>query len=241
MATSRLSQVSDFAVLLQNYKSEEKGTGTTTFTTSCFKKGDLIYLGGSCPQKLFLIKRGFVRLGYYTENGREVTSAFLKPGDLFGSYFPEEAATDEFALTLTEADVQVITKWQFEQLLQKQPAFDWLLMRIMVERYQGLARKFVDLAFKEVKERLISFLGVLAEAVGYPKNGVVVIDNFLTHQDFACILNTCRQQITTYLIQLEAEGYICYSRKKIEIRENLLRKITQCPVSDKAGQPGRLT
>src|SRR3989338_7435986 len=49
-----------------------------------FRKKELIYLPGEPGQSIYLLKKGVVKISKVTPDGRELTLAFLKPGEIFG-------------------------------------------------------------------------------------------------------------------------------------------------------------
>ena len=49
-----------------------------------YKKNDYIYFEEDAANKIFLIEKGKVKIGYYTEDGEEVVKAILTKGELFG-------------------------------------------------------------------------------------------------------------------------------------------------------------
>ena len=77
-----------------------------------------------------------------------------------------------------------------------------------------------------VRARLLAFYYHLAIMDGY--NGSATsysIDNFLTHDDIAKLIGSARQTVTTLINQLEGEGLVKISRKKIEIPD--VKKLQQ--------------
>ena len=66
-----------------------------------YKKEDYIYFEEDSSNKVFLIERGKVKIGYYTEEGDEVVKAILTRGELFGEKaILGENKRDEFAQSL---------------------------------------------------------------------------------------------------------------------------------------------
>ena len=49
-----------------------------------FAKGDYIYLQGDYADKIFFIMEGRVKVGSYSDNGKEITKAILHKGEVFG-------------------------------------------------------------------------------------------------------------------------------------------------------------
>ena len=49
-----------------------------------YKKKDYIYFTEDSANKVYLIEKGKVKIGYYTEGGEEVVKSILSRGELFG-------------------------------------------------------------------------------------------------------------------------------------------------------------
>lgn len=51
---------------------------------NCYKKRDYIYFEQDAANKIYLIDKGKVKIGYYTEEGDEIIKAILTKGEIFG-------------------------------------------------------------------------------------------------------------------------------------------------------------
>ena len=49
-----------------------------------YKKSDYIYFEHDRSNKVYLIEKGKVKIGYYNEDGEEVVKSILTHGELFG-------------------------------------------------------------------------------------------------------------------------------------------------------------
>ncbi|MBI4431263.1 MAG: cyclic nucleotide-binding domain-containing protein, partial [Candidatus Omnitrophica bacterium] len=49
-----------------------------------FRRKEKVYLPGEPGQSIYLIKKGVVKISKITPDGRGLTLAFLKPGEIFG-------------------------------------------------------------------------------------------------------------------------------------------------------------
>ena len=56
----------------------------TCHNFDAYKKSDYIYFEEDAANKVYLIEKGKVKIGYYNENGSEVVKSILSKGDLFG-------------------------------------------------------------------------------------------------------------------------------------------------------------
>ena len=66
-----------------------------------YNKQDYIYFEEDSSNKVFLIDKGKVKLGYYTEDGNEIVKAILSKGEIFGEKaILGEGKRDEFAMAM---------------------------------------------------------------------------------------------------------------------------------------------
>ena len=69
-----------------------------------YKKQDYIYFEEDSANKVYLIDKGKVKLGYYTESGEEVVKSILSKGELFGEKaILGEEKRNEFAQSVDNA------------------------------------------------------------------------------------------------------------------------------------------
>ena len=88
----------------------------------------------------------------------------------------------------------------------------------MGEKLRRAEFRLVNMLNKDVRSRLLAFFYNLAIRDGY--DGMAAsfsMENFLTHDDIAKLIGSARQTVTTFISQLEEEGLLKISRKKIEI------------------------
>jgi CRP/FNR family transcriptional regulator, cyclic AMP receptor protein len=74
-----------------------------------YQKGDFVYFEKDVSNKLYLIEKGKIKIGYYNENGDEIVKVILTKGEIFGekSLLGEENR-NEFAQAV-ESETSVCT------------------------------------------------------------------------------------------------------------------------------------
>ena len=183
-------------------------------------RGQFLYLSRSEQSDIFIIKQGLVRLGTYAEDGEETTLAVLKPSDALGSLLAGPSPSKEFAQALSPVQVKAISHDTFHGLLAARPALTWELTHALGSRVQQVERHFRMLNLPRARTRLVAFLQFLAEQCGYEQYSSIIIDNFLTHEDIAKIINTSRQTVSACINHLERQGMLTYTRRTIALIAN---------------------
>ncbi len=186
----------------------------------CQKDG-FVYLSGDQEDSVFFLKQGYIKLGTYDDQGKEIILNVLQPGDIFGSiaHGQRRGVPTEFAQAISEASVCKINTERFQQMLATRPDLTVQVMKTMGDRIHKMERKLVSLAFKDARTRVIDFLKDFATEYGRVRGAEIHIENFLTHQDMASLTATSRQLVSTLLNELREAGDIEYDRKVIIVKK----------------------
>ena len=182
------------------------------------KKGDYIYFDSHHLNKLYFVKDGYIKIGYIDEEGNEIIKEIIKEGEIFGQFALERNNLNgEFARAY-KGDVSLcaFSIDDFEKLLMKKPMLAIKYSKQMGEKLRRAEFRLVNMLNKDVRSRLLAFFYNLAMMDGYDYKSVsYTLDNFLTHDDIAKLIGSARQTVTTFINQLELEGIIKITRKKI--------------------------
>lgn len=195
------------------------------------RKGDYIYFDSHHLNKLYFVKDGYIKIGYIDEEGNEIIKEIIKEGEIFGQFSLEKNNLNgEFARAY-KGDVSLcaFSIEDFEKLLLKKPMLAIKYSKQVGEKLRRAEFRLISMLNKDVRSRLLAFFYNLAIMDGY--DGVAIahtMDNFLTHDDVAKLIGSARQTVTTFINQLEDEGLLKISRKKISIPD--MKKMKQLVV-----------
>jgi CRP/FNR family transcriptional regulator, cyclic AMP receptor protein len=184
------------------------------------KKGDYIYFDSHHLNKLYFVKDGYIKIGFVDEKGNEIIKEIIKEGEIFGQFALERTNLNgEFARAYKgNVSLCAFTIEDFERLLTKKPGLAIKYSKQVGEKLRRAEFRLISMLNKDVRSRLLSFFYHLAMMEGY--NGTSVsytFTNFLTHDDIAKLIGSARQTVTTFINQLEDEGLLKITRKKILI------------------------
>jgi CRP/FNR family transcriptional regulator, cyclic AMP receptor protein len=190
-----------------------------------YKKKDYIYFEEDSANKVYLIEKGKVKLGYYSEDGEEVVKAILTKGELFGeTAIFGDTKREEFAQsienTTTICPIGVET---MHNLMRNNYSFSFKVYKFIGFKLKKLERRLQLLLFKDSKTRLLEFLDELCADYGYDceKTGDKVIHHPYTQKDIACLIGTSRPTLNIILNELKDEKVIDFNRKEIRIHKNI--------------------
>ncbi|PWA06732.1 Crp/Fnr family transcriptional regulator [Flavobacterium laiguense] len=185
------------------------------------KKGDIIYFSSSDLPRVFLLKKGNIKIVAVDEEGNETIKDIIQKGDLFGELSLEsDTDSNEYAKALT--DEIIICSFllsDFEELLLKNPSLALSYTKFVGLKMKRIKNSYSNLISKDAKTRLYQFLKDWAEKEGKRTGNRVVIENYLTQNDMAQVICTSRQTATQLLNEMETKGLLLYSRKEIIIED----------------------
>ncbi|PKB17306.1 Crp/Fnr family transcriptional regulator [Flavobacterium sp. 5] len=183
------------------------------------KKGDIIYFSSSDVPRVFLLKKGNIKIVSVDEEGNETIKDIIQKGDLFGELeLDNDRNSNEYAKALTdEVTICSFLMSDFEDLLLKYPSLALSYTKFVGLKMKRIRNSYSNLISKDAKTRLYQFLKDWAEKEGKRTDNKVVIDNYLTQNDMAQIICTSRQTATQLLNEMETKGLLYYNRKEIII------------------------
>ena len=182
-------------------------------------KGEVIYFSSSDVPRIYLLKKGNIKIVSIDEAGNETIKEILQKGDLFGELSLEsDTDVNEYAKVLTEeVSICSFLMSDFEELILKNPNLALSYTKFVGLKMKRLKNSYSNLVSKDAKTRLLTFLSEWAQKEGVYDGNKVTIENYLTQNDIAQIICTSRQTATQLMNELEEKGLIYYNRKQIMI------------------------
>lgn len=174
-----------------------------------YKKGEFIIRPGESPPGVFYIESGIVKAYDITKYGEENLLIIRKEQEIFPLIWAitgQERHVIYEALSATA--VWRIDRGQLLELMQNNPAVLAPLLDMTVEMYRIHSERIINLEYRSVRERLISFLLTMSTRFGQKENGGMRIDVPLRQQDIASSINSTRETTSRELTALEKKGLI---------------------------------
>lgn len=186
-----------------------------------YRKKDYIYFETDAANKVYLIEKGKVKIGYYSEAGDEIVKSILTRGDLFGEKaLLGERSRDEFAQSMDhKTSICPINVDTMHSLMRDNETFSFKIYKFIGYKFKKLERRLQLLLFKDAKTRLEEFLQELCAEYGYDceKTGEQIIKHPYTQKDIASLIGTSRPTLNVMLNELKAEKVIDFDRNHIRI------------------------
>ena len=183
------------------------------------KKGDIIYFSSSDMPRIFLLKKGNIKIVEVDNAGNETIKDIIQKGDMFGELSLEnDKNSNEYAKALTdEVAICSFLMSDFENLMLQYPNLALTYTKFVGLKMKRIKNNYSNLISKDAKTRLYTFIKEWAEREGKYNGNKISIENYLTQADIAQIIGTSRQTATQLLNEMEEKQLIVYGRKEILI------------------------
>ena len=189
-------------------------------STEMVERNKTIFFPGDPAERVYLIRRGAVRLSRVYESGEEITVALLRENSLFGVLsLLTGHRSDRFYHSVAFTRVEMVTApaSSVRQAIEANTSVGLLLLQGLSTRILQTETMIETLTHRDMSSRLVSFLLVLCRDFGVPGPQGITIDLRLSHQAIAEAIGSTRVTITRLLGDLRNSGLVEIDRKKITV------------------------
>ena len=185
-------------------------------TRQVYEKGEFVIRPGGPPQGVFYIMTGLVKAFDITKYGEENLLIIRKPGEILGLTW---AITGEdrhiIYAALARTELLQISRDQFLEFVRTNPNAALPLVDMLVDMYRLHSERILNLEYRTVRERLVSFLLTNARRFGRTIPEGVLLDVPLRHQDIASSISATRETTGRELSALERSGLLKSQQARI--------------------------
>lgn len=178
-------------------------------TKYTYKKGEFIIRPGETPSGVFFIESGLVKAYDITKYGEENLLIIRREGEMFPLIW---AITGQERSVIYESIaptvVWEISRDSFLDHVKRSPESLAPLLDMTLEMYRIHSERILNLEYRSVRERLISFLITMSNRFGKKTPEGLLINVPLRHQDIASSINASRETTTRELTALERKGLL---------------------------------
>jgi len=180
---------------------------------------EFIYFPNDELRKVYFVKRGNVKLGYYDEQGNEILLDVLKSGDIFGQlHLEQEHKGHEFAVALSNDTVLCnFNVTQFESLLKTRPGLAISYSKQVGRQQMTVSRRYSAMLFKDARTRLLQFFRDWAEEEAKGDKENIRLKNYLTQTEIAALNGLSRQTAARILNELKDARLLDFNRREVYI------------------------
>lgn len=191
-----------------------------------YKARGIIIHFGDYSSSLFYILSGSVAVISEDSDGKEITLAYLNPGDFFGEMgLFEKKRRSARIRAKTKCEIGEISYSKFFALSAKHPEFIFAVARQISMRLAHTSRKTCDLAFLDVSGRVATTLIDLCHEPDAQKkpNGIYIS---ITRQELAKLAGCSREMAGKVLKNLATRKLVSLYGKTIVIPDSNQQRLS---------------
>ncbi len=185
-----------------------------------YKKGEFIIRPGEVPSGVFYIEEGLVKAYDITKYGEENLLIIRREGEVFPLIW---GITGQERQVIYEAigpsAVWEVSRDCFLDFITSHPDALAPLLDMTVEMYRIHSERILNLEYRTVRERLISFLLTMSHRFGKKTTEGLLINVPLRHQDIASSINASRETTTRELAALERKDLLTTQQSLITLKD----------------------
>jgi CRP/FNR family transcriptional regulator, cyclic AMP receptor protein len=164
-------------------------------------------------ERIYLVKTGAVRVYQISAEGRELTTAILRPGQLLGTAALAGVSHQASVAEALEPQTCVCdaTADEFLRMMSAHPVLAAKVMVTLARQALRLEQQLEQLAFREVPVRVAQALVQLAEDSGGE------LPSSITHEALAKLISSTRETVSKTLGQFADQGLVELGYRRIRV------------------------
>ncbi|HJQ09156.1 MAG TPA: Crp/Fnr family transcriptional regulator [Candidatus Saccharimonadales bacterium] len=188
-------------------------------TRLVYGKGEFIIRPGGPPQGVFYILSGLVKAYDITKYGEENLLIIRKPGEIIGLTWAITGLDRGIIYaTLARTELLQISRDEFITFVRTNPTAALPLVDMIIDMYRLHSERILNLEYRTVRERLVSFLLTNARRFGRETDEGTVLEVPLRHQDIASSISATRESVGRELSAMERQGLLTSGQSVIVLR-----------------------
>lgn len=187
-------------------------------TSYTIKKGEAIFEEGETVNGVYCVKEGVCKMTKLSDNGKDQIVKLAKSGELLGqrSMISDEAANLS-AIALEDMQVCFIPKTEIMGFFSQNNQFSMNMMKTICGDLKEADDHMVDMAQKNVKQRLAETLLYLEENFGVNEDKTLKLQ--LSREELAGMIGTATESCIRLLSEFNKSGIIELAGKKIILKD----------------------
>ena len=186
--------------------------------TNAYKKKQVIYKQGNHPHYLFYILKGKVKTYKTHEDGKDLVIDLFNEGDFFGyTALLEATAYAETAEAIEEAELALIPRKEFEDLLNSNPSISRKLISLLSKNVVAKENHLLGIAYNTLRKKVAEALVSMLKKYHVNKKEPFVVD--LSREELATIAGTATESLIRTLSDFKSEKLIDIKSGKVVITD----------------------
>jgi CRP/FNR family transcriptional regulator len=206
-----LASARQFAALVELFKTGTKLT---------YRKGEFVIRPGETPSSVYYIQEGLVKAYNISKYGEENLLIIRKSQEVFPLIWVLTGQErDIIYQAMNPTVLWRIDREKYLSFLHSHPDAMLPILDMVTEMYRIHSERLLNLEYRTVRERLVSFLITMSGRFGHHNNEGLIIDVPLRQQDIASSINASRETASRALSALEKKGLISTKQFYITLKD----------------------
>ncbi|MDL2341505.1 MAG: Crp/Fnr family transcriptional regulator [Patescibacteria group bacterium] len=185
-----------------------------------YRKGDFIIRPGETPSGVHYIYQGLVKAYDITRYNEENLLIIRKEDEVFPLIW---GLTGQERSVIYQALAPTVTlclsREKFLSYINERPEALAPIVDMTIEMYRLHSERILNLEYRTVRERIISFLLTMSQRFGKQTDDGLLIEAPLRHQDIASSINATRETTSRELSALERKGLLVNKQSLILLKD----------------------
>lgn len=168
------------------------------------KKGTIIFFEGDQPNKIYFVRKGFIKM-YRSSDGNKDSIVYLYgPGNILGirALTSRDETLKHSAESLTDAEIVTLSRNEYIGILHESPEYILDLLYDFIERLNYTERKLEGFISTDTLARVANFVRDLALRFGEKDGKNIKIPLALSHQRISEFVGAFRETVTITINKL---------------------------------------
>lgn len=182
-----------------------------SFPEQQFQKGQIILSAGENPASVIFLKSGFLRQFQITQNGKELTNHFYKPGSFLPlSWLINNQPNIFFIEAQTSTICHLAPKEKVQSFISENPDVLMDIISRLLFALEGMTTRINSLSNDSAEEKIAGILEFLRKHFGKKLTA-------FTHEDIAKLTGLTRETVSRELEKLQKQGKIKQEKHELLI------------------------
>jgi CRP/FNR family cyclic AMP-dependent transcriptional regulator len=206
--------------ILEPLSEEELETLARRSSDTHLEEGEIFYTPHDSSERLFILKKGKVRIFRMAPDGREFTQSMVDSGTVFGEMaLTAQRLQGAYAQAVEPSILITMSREDLEHLILQKPEVGLQITHLLSERLRRYETRLEDAILKDVHSRLASIILLLIESEGTRTGAGYRIPAHYTHQRLGTMIGANREAVTRAFGILQDEGVVELRRRLIYVKD----------------------
>jgi len=190
------------------------------FRPARYRRNQILFFEGGIAQHLFALHSGLVKMVKTLDNGKDLITGVLFPGELFGLESLTDVSYPLTAVALRDCEICAAPREDFSTYLRTNPEIAIGMVRFLVGELERVRTQVTDMSFKDARMKVATFLLSLITSDTPKSNGTVNLTLPLSRQEISEVLELSPETISRTLSSFRREQLVMARGRHLVIQNH---------------------